>query len=474
MSSLQHPRSPSSRNAESARARFGRWALLVSSGLACGVATVLVASSPGCTSGPCTTRASSFLGGVPADALECPANTVCYEGACVPSCTSGAERVEACKKDDDCANGARPTCVSGFCSACGQGERCLPKLDVCARLRADPNADGGSLLADANNVTAQSPLDGGGVDGQVLTFDGGVQITVPEEFTSHVAQLTVRELERRVGGRTTVESRAQLEALDVQTSSIADGAVLLQVELPSQSCEVRAYDTYPRGRPSHANIGDVRISPCTQACEVTEMQGGLTEEYRFAFQSGAYTVSPDVTPRLSASAPTLIRRFTVDGTGIAPITNGAWPTPAVRVQTPIALALAPSTQAIFAQPIRAATLERDGLNVAWERAIDPNGVARVNTAVLLTVEPVPGTPLRERSHYLRCRSDSREELASLRASPMLFQRLFQTSTSSTVQWELRVERGGDTRLSTNSNTAQRFNLRFSVATGVGFVTAIER
>lgn len=473
MSSLLSPRPPHP-SAESARARFGRWALLVSSGLACGAATVLVASSPGCTSGPCTTRASSFLGGVPADALECPANTVCYEGACVPSCTSGAERVEVCKTDDDCANGARPTCVSGFCSACGQGERCLPKLDVCARLRTDPNADGGSLIADANNVTAQSPLDGGGVDGQVLTFDGGVQITVPDEFTSHVAQLALRELERRVDGRTELESRAQLEALDVQTSSIADGEVLLQVELPSQSCEVRAYDRYPRGRPTPANIGDVRVSPCTQACEVSDTEGGLTEEYRFTFQNGAYGVSPSTTPRLSASEPSLIRRFTVDGTGVAPITNGAWPTPAVRVQTPIALSLAPSTQAIFAQPVRLETLERDGLNVAWERAIDPNGVARVNTVVMLTVEPVPSTPFEQRTHFLRCRSDSREELASLRASPMLFQRLFQTATSSTVDWELRVERGGDTRLSTNSNTAQRYNLRFSVSTGVGFVTAIER
>jgi hypothetical protein len=452
------------------RSVFGRWALLVSSGLACGALTVLVASSPGCSSAPCTTRASSFLGGVPADALECPANTVCYEGACVPSCTSGAERVEVCKTDDDCTNGARPTCVSGFCSACAQGERCLPKLDVCARLRADPNADGGSLIADANNVTAQSPLDGGGVDGQVLTFDGGVQITVPDEFTSHVGQLSLRELERPRGAAATVESRAELVALDVQTSSIADGAVVLSTELPSQSCEVRAYDAYPLGPPTPANIGEVRIAPCTQACDVSDAEGGLTVAYRFTWRDGVYEIEPSGAPRLTASSPDLIRRFTVEGAGAMPITNGAWPTPVVRIQTPIALTLAQSTQAIFAADVRAETLARDGLNVAWDRAIDLGGVARVNTVVSLTVEPPPGAP---RSHFLRCRSDSREELAALRVSPMLFQRLFEAAMPAPgTTWELRLERGGDSRLSTNSNTAQRYNLRFSVSTGVGFVTNV--
>ncbi len=107
-------------------------------------------------------------GDVPIPAIECPAGELCYRGECFVACNAGREGLERCRRQDDCS-GARPFCSddTGFCSACPNGQGCVPTLDICRPVSSVPVIDIPERPED-NDFVPPGPLDAGLPDGSGL------------------------------------------------------------------------------------------------------------------------------------------------------------------------------------------------------------------------------------------------------------------------------------------------------------------
>src|SRR5688500_8603018 len=108
--------------------RRARLALFFGSLTCAAAALPVLLIQPGCSPGACT---QSLLDpNQPSPALECAAGLLCYQGQCIKACSAGQEGAQECGGDGDC-DGSRPNCIDGFCSACDDGEYCVPTLNIC-------------------------------------------------------------------------------------------------------------------------------------------------------------------------------------------------------------------------------------------------------------------------------------------------------------------------------------------------------
>ena len=173
----------------------------------------------GCTAKPCSS--TSLNANEPSPALECPSGELCYQGACILGCSAGQERAEKCGSNSDCTS-ARPNCVDGFCSACNQGELCIPTLNICEQVVQVPLPDQATKPQMPN--TLPGPLDAGPLDGGSFldgglsrAFDAGVAAPPPEAEVTHVGLIDLAQVEDYRGGAPAVRRLSVLiNAWDVR------------------------------------------------------------------------------------------------------------------------------------------------------------------------------------------------------------------------------------------------------------------
>ena len=170
-------------------------------------------TQPGCEAAPCTP--TSPTPNEPSPAIECPSGELCYQGACIAACNAGQERATRCSSDDDCG-AARPRCVDAYCSACEQGEVCIPTLNICQAVQE-------VLLPDPPNPPTggdipPSPLDGGlPTGGLTRDVDAGVG-PAPEVEVTHVGFVDLAEVTdyRGMGPSPTYASTTSVDAYSVR------------------------------------------------------------------------------------------------------------------------------------------------------------------------------------------------------------------------------------------------------------------
>lgn len=310
---------------------------LSSASLGLGVAAILVATlGPSCQAQQCATDPRNP--NQPTADIACPAGEVCYLGRCALSCNAGSERqaTQTCDADSDCSDPALPFCVNRFCSGCETGNVCVPQLNICAPV-LDQRSDGGQSQPTGRVPTANSPLDGGQVDGSVFDRDLGTRVDVALP-TSHRAVIDVVQAERaRTGDRV---ARIDVSALDLGgVRETRSATIAFQAsDSGSYECDVRTrvrYDPQPR----LADLGPIRLDD-------TSGESGFAGDvsYTASAMGGGYTVDPMVPAELlvlSEGDPT--RRYSaiqVFGRGNMAIPLGGFP-PSGSAEFPVPYRLVP-------------------------------------------------------------------------------------------------------------------------------------
>ncbi|MBI4821110.1 MAG: hypothetical protein HY791_32925 [Deltaproteobacteria bacterium] len=236
----------------------------------------------------CTAQQCQGAGGDPdrpSSAVECGAGFLCYRGSCVGGCNAGAEHVQACTANGDCDDPVRSSCVAGFCSACAENEVCVPRLNICERVRSQ-SFDGGPR--DAGPPKAQDPLDGGRIDGSVFRLtDTGDDDPIDVPF-SHYGTITISRVEDML--TSTVKSDITAEILDVRNSSVAPENVEINDSdrNPYVECEIAELQRIaPR---TEISIADISIQG--------DLRGGVGLGYNLHFDGMHYVVEPTPPPDL--------------------------------------------------------------------------------------------------------------------------------------------------------------------------------
>ncbi|MCC7381642.1 MAG: hypothetical protein IT384_07410 [Deltaproteobacteria bacterium] len=299
--------------------------LLMSGGGAAGF--LLATGLPGCTASPCTQSARlSTLNNKPyarpAPAVECPSGTLCYQGSCMPSCSAGTERAEECTVDGDCQDPARSTCVDGFCSACGEGEVCLPELNVCAPI-SEAVFDGGPAGADGS-VPASEPLDGGAIDGSIFTRDTGPIILPPPVPPSHLGDVFIAQVERGTFPNPATTSSIAVSFLNVTGTGYVESATVTPLVRDGlQSCAIWSRPQFPLRAPVSENMGDINIENSTPAGFVST----ITAPFKATHTPNGYVVVPRPPSQLLVLSSSIrLTRIRVSGPGRQPVTDGTrWP-----------------------------------------------------------------------------------------------------------------------------------------------------
>ena len=184
-----------------------------------GVLLLVAASKYGCTE-PCSP--TSLDDDVPSPAIECAAGQLCYQGSCIDSCNAGQERSEDCNVDDDCPS-ARPICNRSFCSACDEGQTCVPTLNLCrvVNLRPTPEPPPMPTISNPKFPIDAGPLDGSAIDpGLSLEYDAGVANQPNDVEVTHVIFVDIAQYERHLDGVVTQGSLATVRAFAVAGNGV--------------------------------------------------------------------------------------------------------------------------------------------------------------------------------------------------------------------------------------------------------------
>lgn len=281
------------------------------------------ASVPGCAVQECLPQRASQR---PVVTLECPSGTLCYQGACVPSCASGSEGVERCESDDDCTSAVRPNCVDRRCSGCSVGERCVPALDICSPIRAS-DSDGGAPGVDAGAVPGVPPLDGGRIDGSPLLFDAGEEEEVEAPEITHFLTIDVAQrIDLGMGGAPTAS--ITVDVIDVRgTGRVASSTVGDIVFSDGDECAVRRNERYTIRPPTRVDLGVIQLQRDSDAPAGQGRAPGLAADFVATFDGQRYEVTPAISPTmlLLYSTQMAVRGTEITGAGMPPITTGPWP-----------------------------------------------------------------------------------------------------------------------------------------------------
>lgn len=426
----------------------------VTIGLVVGIGVVGSGASvaPGCAAAECQSPRNQQR---PASVLECPSGTLCYQGACVPSCASGSERVEKCESDDDCPSGVRPNCVERRCSACELGERCIPALDICSPIRAN-SEDGGIPDPSPTTVPAVPPLDGGQIDGSPLAFDGGEAPPVEEIELTHI--LTIDAYQRiNLTSANTASVAIEIESLDVRgTGRIPTATVGPLVFSSGDECAVRLNDQYTIMAPVPFDLGVIQLQADTGALERTR---GLAADYVATFVGGGY----DVTPAIAANTLVLfsttgdVRGTQISGAGAPPVTLGRWPEgmDAPEIVSPDVFVLSTPSQTILRNID--ATGTDPFFELAWTKGIPLPG-----SRVLVTVSNDACT--------LRCIFDEAD--AQLRVTSTTIRQFRGAPCNARGPHTVFVDRSVGSVLDVRSNFVQNYFVRATAEIRHGYIGRI--
>lgn len=294
--------------------------LAVAIGLVVGVGVIgsTAAVAPGCASAECQSPVNVTR---PANVLECPSGTLCYQGACLRSCASGAENVEKCDTDDDCSTSVRPNCVDRRCSSCETGERCIPALDICSAIRG--NEDNTPPVFDAGTTPAINPLDGGRIDGSQLGFDATVDVIPEAREVTHLLTIDVYQRTNLISGTST--AAILVDVRDVRgTGYVASTTVAPPIFGDGDECAVSYNDQFPLGDPTHVDLGTIQLQADTGDLE---RENGLIGTFVATYAAGRYTIAPPLaSPNvLVFSTRSAVRGTEITGEGRMGLTNGRWP-----------------------------------------------------------------------------------------------------------------------------------------------------
>lgn len=426
----------------------------VTIGLVVGIGVVGSGASvaPGCASAECQSPRNQQR---PASVLECPSGTLCYQGACVPSCASGSERVEKCESDDDCTSGVRPNCVERRCSSCQTGERCIPALDICSPIRANSD-DGGLPDPSPTNVPAVPPLDGGQIDGSPLAFDGGEAPPVDDFQLTHT--LTIDAYQRiNLASANTASVGIEIVALDLRgTGRIPTATVGPLVFSSGDECAVRRNEQYPLMDPVQVDLGVIQLQEDTGPLERTR---GLAADYVATFRNGRYAVEPAIAANTLVLFSTTgdVRGTQISGDGAPPITLGRWPEgmDAPELVSPDAFVLSTPSQAILRNID--ATGPDPFFELAWTKGIPLPG-----SRVLVTISNDNCT--------LRCSFDEAD--AQLRVTSTTIRQFRNTPCNATGPHDVFVDRSVGSVLDVRSNLDQDYVVRATAEIRNGFIGRI--
>ncbi len=426
----------------------------VAIGLVVGIGVVGTGASvaPGCAAAECQSPRNEQR---PASVLECPSGTLCYQGACVPSCASGSERVEKCDSDDDCTSGVRPNCVDRRCSACEQGERCIPALDICSPIRANVD-DGGLPDPSPTKVPAVSPLDGGQIDGSPLAFDGGEGPGPDIIDLTHV--LSIEAFQRiNLVSANTASVGIDIVSLDLRgTGRVPSSTVGPLVFSSGDECAVRLDETYTIQRPVPFDLGTIQLQADTGPLERAR---GLAADYVATYMNGRYTVSPGIAANtlLFFSTTGDVRGTQISGVGAPPVTLGRWPegTDAPELVSPDVFALStPSQNALRAID---ATGPDPFFELAWTKGIPLPG-----SRVLVTVGNGTCT--------LRCTFDEAD--AQLRVTSRTIRQFRDAPCNARGSHDIIVERSVGSVLDVRSNFDADYAVRATAEIAHGYIGRI--
>lgn len=420
--------------------------LLIGAGVVGSTATV-----PGCAAEQC--QSPRFIQ-KPTAVLECPSGTLCYQGACEPSCASGAEGVEKCDSDDDCTSAVRPNCVDRHCSTCNVGERCIPALDICSPIRGN-ETDGGFAPGDAGTVRGVSPLDGGTIDGSVLSFDSGAPETPTERVITHRLEI---EVTQRIDLSTNSASTAvRLDSLDYRnTGRVAGATVAPPVQVNGSECEVRLKDSFTSPARS-VDLGNIQLQ---QDQGALMRESGLTANFLATFVGGRYRVSPtpSATALIVASTSDRLRGVEISGAGMLNITNGRWPPvmDAPEVIVPDAFVLAPASRMLLGNID--ARNPNYALELSWTQ-----GIRLPSSRVLVQMESETCT--------LRC--TFLEDSAQLRIGAQTFGPFRGPMCNGGGVRRILVDRSSGSVLNANSNTAAGIAISATAEFALGYIGRIQ-
>ncbi|MEL6188126.1 MAG: hypothetical protein AAFU79_26170 [Myxococcota bacterium] len=331
---------------------------------------LVFATYGGCTSDACSVdpRAPDE----PVSAIECGSGDLCYRGRCVSTCTAGQEASASCESDGDC-DSARPRCLNGFCSACDQGEECIPVLDICEAVSEVPLPEVPEIPP-VGAPRPPGPRDAGTLGAGLIPPgddrpDAG-QVVLPLTRTVFI-DLSRTEILAGPG-----RDGDALEVLSYDVSNNPAGLVWRGDRIPpaieetvqeATDCDLNAFRA-PDEPPTPADFGTIRVADFNGS-------GALSGELVATWDplSEAYTVAPSPLPQpsivLSTLTPPDSTFVTITGSRVDDVTDSTWPASELGLHVPFDLTLDPATVTLLSGPItrEAAGPVSVGFEVLFER-----------------------------------------------------------------------------------------------------------
>jgi hypothetical protein len=292
--------------------------VLIPALLAAGVLGALLIQ-PGCSASQCK-QPTGATG--PTPSFECPADNVCYQGQCRRSCNASRELDPKmmCNSDSDCKDSNLPHCAANgppgqnllFCSSCGNGETCVPELNICQAV-SDQSLDATMPSGISATDLPPLPLDAGPIDGAHITPDAQEPTGPPTQALTHVAAIEVLQLtDFRNDPNANETSVVSVSYFDVRSAGTSTPAKTIASE---GNCTLTQLRTFAAPQNALAvNGGDVSVSTGLSLKPAINVPDGGAVVAKFG--AGGYTVLP--TP-----LPNPLLNFSVPGAdgGIAAVEN---------------------------------------------------------------------------------------------------------------------------------------------------------
>lgn len=349
-------------------------------------------SMPACNAARCTPNA--LAQDEPSPSIECPSGELCYQGDCIRVCNAGQERATRCASNDECG-AARPRCVDGFCSACEQGEVCIPTLDVCQPVLE-------VILPDPPPVPSPGPrdnvpLDGGlPMGGLTRNLDAGVGGPAPEVEVTHIGFADLAQVEDfALGSPPPTQSVARVVGFDARGNGVGlkwradldppavqcedddadrDGCGA-RTTYDFEQCTIRALrtvtSTTPTSRPpTTADIGDINID------SHVDFPGSINVPLAASFDTmvGRYGLAPANLPLdllVYSALPFDQRYLSVTSGGNTAVTAGSWPNSPASVflghHVPFRLEPSQTTRTLLETGAQVASPAANDLVFQWTR-----------------------------------------------------------------------------------------------------------
>jgi hypothetical protein len=336
-----------------------------------------MAFAPGCSSKACT---ATSLDGVPEPAVDCPAGTLCYLGACLRACSAGQERSTRCTSDGECS-AARPRCVDGFCSSCDRGDYCVPTLNVCRPVVEFELPDAPPMPMPGPRPP--QPLDGGALDGSFVfpglksSRDAGAEEPTPEQEVTRAGFIDLAETLDLRNVPPTPGREAQVRVFNVSGNGPGkkwrvdvDPPAVETVESELGPCSLRALTSSVAVRPRPASLGPILVD------SHPDHPDSITRFLRFIFSEGfGYGLAEPLgtEPLLvfsGTNGPSDIRYLSVSSAGLPTVTAASWPNAGGAFfghQVPFRVRPTSTTEALLSTSIEVTNPPSADLTFAWER-----------------------------------------------------------------------------------------------------------